>query len=78
MDNTTLDKELHIFDLARHDWQYQQLLKEYHALDEQMMFILARIDDVDAAKIMDYIGVLGAMHSRMLEVACEHIVHFVP
>ena len=69
MDPKTVQKILDIQACAKQDPHTQPLLAEYEEAGANLMELLPGMSDFQRSAVMDYIGVFGALHLRLLELA---------
>lgn len=53
------------------DPDYRQLIREYRALDKKMLHLFKILPPDQRDLLMDYLGVCGEMHRKMLIYACK-------
>ena len=71
MDAETLSKFLDTQEKLLIDRRYQQLYDVYSVCDDHLLALLKTLPQDQADVILDYIGVLGDIHSLALEIACQ-------
>ena len=72
MNHAALCHYLHILDLAQTDSEYATLVSQYRQMNDSILDLFSRLPDADASLIMDYVGLIGAMGLRVLEIACSN------
>lgn len=71
MDQTVAPKILALQALAKEDPEYQALVGEYMTHSQRLVDILPTLTTVQRDAVVDYFGVTGAMHLRLLELALQ-------
>lgn len=64
-------KILDIQQAAREDPAYQELLAEYEPIHRRFLQLLEDTDPQTREILMDYLGITGAMHLRLMALAVE-------
>ena len=70
MTGKVLENYLKVQDLIREDGEYRVYLGKYQAFNGLVLELLSRLPEEDADLIMEYIGVCGAMGTRIMEIVC--------
>ena len=71
MDQTIAQRLFAAYEQAGQDPEYQQLLTEHRKLEQRL---LAQLDTMDAQQrdaVLDYLGLAGEMHRKLLEFSCK-------
>ena len=71
MDQTTTARLVAIYEQARKDEAYRQLLEEYRVLEQRLFTQLETMDAQQRGAVLDYLGLAGEMHRKLLELACK-------
>lgn len=62
---------LAIQETALYDERYNALLDEHEILNQRFLAALPTMSQEQQDAVMDYLGLVFAMHLRLLEIACE-------
>lgn len=71
MDRKTAARMLDLIKKTSEDPEYHMLMEELLQLDTRMLRLFDDLPAAQAGLIADYIGLLGEMHRKMLEIACR-------
>ncbi len=69
MKKQTVEKMLRMQDTAIKDDCYRSLLAKYRVLDKRFVQLLGELVPEHRNVVMDYLGVVYAIHERMVELA---------
>lgn len=73
MNRQAAEKYVRILEIAKTDWQYRALVEQYSEMDESVRELLTRLSEEDCETVMEYIGLIGAVGTRLLEISCDHM-----
>lgn len=71
MDSDITKRFISVEELARQDNDYRLLLEEYRLRNTQLLSQLETMNDRQRDAVLDYLGLAGEMHRKMLEFACR-------
>ena len=72
MEKTAAERIFRIQAIAREDEAYRQLLEEYAHRDACFLHTLESLSPEQRAVIEDYLGLVGQMQLRLLELSVAH------
>ena len=71
MEQIVTERFITVNERARQDSDYQQLLAEYRVRERQLMEALETMNENQRDAVLDYLGLAGEMHRKLLELACK-------
>ena len=71
MDQTMTERLVAVYEQARQDVEYRQLLDEYRVLEQRLLTQQETMDAQQRSTVLDYLGLAGEMHRKLLELACK-------
>lgn len=74
MKKETLNRMLRMQEITKKDDLYQQMLSDFKETDPKLLALLEEVSQEQKHIILDYLGTFGAMHLRMVELACQRMV----
>ena len=70
MDQKIVGRLSAVYEQARQDVEYRQLLDEYRVRERQLMEALETMNENQRDAVLDYLGLAGEMHRKLLAFAC--------
>ena len=71
MDQTMTERLVDVYEQAGKDVEYRQLLEEYRVREQQLLEQLEVMNASQRDAVLDYLGLTGEMHRKLLELACK-------
>ena len=71
MDQTMTERLVDVYEQAGKDVEYRQLLEEYRVREQQLLEQLEVMNASQRDAVLDYLGLAGEMHRKLLELACK-------
>ena len=71
MDQNITERLLTLYEQAGQDGEYRQLLEQYRVLEQRLLTQLETMDAQQRSAVLDYLGLAGEMHRKLLELACK-------
>ena len=70
MDQTITARLVAVYEQARQDGEYRQLMEEYRVRQGQLLAQLESMNLHQRDAVLDYLGLTDEMHRKLLEYAC--------
>ena len=71
MDQTMTGRLVAVYEQAGKDVEYRQFLEEYRVREQQLLEQLEVMNASQRDAVLDYLGLTGEMHRKLLELACK-------
>ena len=71
MDQKIVGRLSTVYEQARQDVEYRKLLEEYRVREAQLFAGLEAMGEQQCSIVLDYLGLIGEMHRKLLEFSCK-------